>query len=416
MSEQKAILDELKSIEVSDLKAGLAFSEAVYIDEDNLLVPADISILQKDMDMLETLGVDIVYTAGKPLRGGTLKSEDARRAEAQREKEAFEEKMIEESASKASMPYHFTAAQKNVGTYRIYRTLIERINEIFLRISEGSVISNRPINAISTQLLQALRDHREQYISFVLGSDVKGYEMAKSAVNIAILSALTAQEIRLPSHKILYVIIGALLHDAGMFQLPKKILDKKEELTAGERKQIRGHPLLSREIVVRELSYPDEIGDIVLQHHERWDGNGYPYRLPGNNITIGARIVSIVDSFEAMVSHKPYRSSIVGYQANKNLLADNSRRFDPDILKVFILTMGVYPIGSIVRLNNGMVVRISEVRASTPLRPKVQVLVDEFNHLHTAAEGTFIDLLTEKRLYIIKALDTQDLSEINAQE
>ena len=406
MSEQKPLLSELKAIAVGELRAGQAFSEAVYIDEDNLLVPASISILPKDLNTLEALGVDTVYTSGGILGDDTLEDAEPRPGT----------EPPGDGGARVGMPYNFTAPQKGRSTYRIYRTLIERMNEIFLKISEGSVISNRPVNAISTQLLQALRDHPEQYIGFVLGGEVRGYEMAKSAVNIAILSALTAQEIRLPSHKILYVIIGALLHDAGMFQLPKRILEKKGELTTEERKQIRSHPLLSREIVLRELSYQDEIGDIVLQHHERWDGNGYPHRLPGNGISIGARIVSIVDSFEAMVSHKPYRSSIVGYQANKNLLADNSRRFDPDILKVFILTMGIYPIGSIVRLNNGMVVRISEVRASTPLRPKVQVLVDEFGRLHRAADGVFIDLLTEKRLFIAKAMDTRDLAEINVRQ
>ncbi|MCL2191211.1 MAG: HD-GYP domain-containing protein [Treponema sp.] len=403
MGEQKNTLGELRGIAVSDLRAGLAFSESVYIDEENLFVPLNISILQKDLDKLAALGIDTVYTSGSPL-GGDQKVQGV----------ATTPSPGAASAEGARMPHQFMAAQKNMGSYRVYKTLVERINEMFIRISEGSVISSRSVNAISTQLLQALRDQREQYVGFVLGGDVRGYEMAKSAVNIAILSALTAQEIRLPSHKILYVIIGALLHDAGMFQLPKKILEKKEELTAEERKQIRGHPLLSREIVVRELSYPDEIGDIVLQHHERWDGNGYPHCLPGNSISIGARIVSIADSFEAMVSHKPYRNSIVGYQANKNLLADNSRRFDPDILKIFILTMGVYPIGSIVRLNNGTVARIAEVRASTPLRPKVQVLVDESNRLHAASEEVFVDLLTEKRLYIVKAMDTRELSELHA--
>ena len=303
--------------------------------------------------------------------------------------------------------------QKNRSAYKSYRGFIERMNWLFLKLSEGSVINVKSVNAVATQLLQALRKQREQYVGFVLGGEVKGYEMAKSAVNIAILSGLTAQEIRLPSHRVLYVIIGALLHDAGMFQMPREILEKKGDLTTEERKRIRGHTLRSREIVMRELSYPEEIGDIVLQHHERWDGTGYPHRVPGNDISIGARIVSIADSFEAMVSHKPYREPIVGYQANKNLLADNSRRFDPDILRVFILTMGVYPIGSIVRLNNGTIARVSEVRASTPLRPKLQVLVDRSGKSPTS-DDSFTDLLTEKKLYIAKALDHRELSGANA--
>jgi len=396
----------LRGIPVSDLRAGITFSETVYIDDENLFVPAHIAILQKDLDKLVFLGIDTVYTAGRPV-GTTLRKAA---------KPHPLDGVLAEEEPKINQTHSFAAIPKNKGAYRAYRTLIELINELFIRISGGSTIDSRSVNSISTQLLQALRTQREQYIGFVLGGEVKKYEMAKSAANIAILSGLTAQELRLPSHRILYVIIGALLHDAGMFRLPKEILDKKETLTPEERKRVRSHPLLSREIVIRELAYPEEIGNIVLQHHERWDGTGYPHRLPGNSITIGARIVSIADSFEAMVSHKPYRSSIVGYEANKSLLADNSRRFDPDILRVFILTMGIYPIGSIVRLNNGTVARISEVRASTPLRPKVQVLVDQNKKVHAYADGIFIDLLMEKKLFITKAMDFQELAEMNVRD
>jgi len=166
--------------------------------------------------------------------------------------------------------------------------------------------------------------------------------------------------------------------------------------------------------VIKEFSYPDEVGDIVLQHHERWDGDGYPYRTAGANVEIGARIVSIADAFEAMVTPKSYRPSIVGYQAMKNLLADNSRRFDPDILKAFILTMGIYPIGSIIRLNNGVVARISEVRASAPLRPKIQILLDEYKNTHKSEENLFIDLLLEKNLFIAKAMEPKEIAELNA--
>ena len=394
MSEQKDTGSKLKTIAVDSLEAGTAFSEAIYIDDDNVLVPARIPILQRDLDRIMALGIETVMTAGEPVDVKSPGND------------------LENEVSKINTALSFSTTQKNKNAYRVYTMLIERINGLFIKISEGNSVDSRAINTISTQLLQALRSQREQYVGFILGGEVKGYEMAKSAVNIAILSALTAQEIRFPSHKILYIIVAALLHDVGMFQLPKRILEKKGALTEEERKQMRNHPTFSRDIVVRDLAYPDEIGDIVLQHHERWDGNGYPYNLPGSNISIGARIVSIADSFEAMVSLKPYRNSILGYQANKNLLADNSRRFDPDILKVFILTMGVYPIGSIVRLNNGTVARVSEVRASTPLRPKVQVLVNEFRQMPKNEGGHFIDLLTEKRLYIAKAMDPTELSDI----
>jgi HD-GYP domain-containing protein (c-di-GMP phosphodiesterase class II) len=192
--------------------------------------------------------------------------------------------------------------------------------------------------------------------------------------------------------------------------MPKEILDKRGGLSDTERQRIASHPLHTNKIVIQELHYPTEVGIIVLQHHERWDGGGYPHRISGDQIDLGARIVSVADAFEAMVSQKPYRNSIVGYQAMKNLMADNSRRFDPDILKTFIKVMGIYPIGSIVLLSSGALARVIEVRSDAPLRPKIHLLIDGSGKIFKPEEGDVIDLLTEKSLYISKAVDPRELA------
>jgi HD-GYP domain-containing protein (c-di-GMP phosphodiesterase class II) len=150
------------------------------------------------------------------------------------------------------------------------------------------------------------------------------------------------------------------------------------------------------------------VGIIALQHHERWDGEGYPRRLSGIEIDMGARIVSVADAFEAMVSEKPYRNSMMGYQAMKNLLSDNSRRFDPDVLKAFIQTMGIYPIGSIILLNDGSIARVVEVQGDAPLRPKICILIDEFGKVFEQDQGENIDLLEEKSLFIARAIDPKE--------
>jgi HD-GYP domain-containing protein (c-di-GMP phosphodiesterase class II) len=259
-----------------------------------------------------------------------------------------------------------------------------------------------------------VRREKERFIGFILGGEIKGRDMAKSSVNSAILSFLIALELKLPHHKILNIIIAALLHDTGMLRLPPEIIEKKGGLSEPERKLMCSHPLISHKIATKELNFSDEIGTIVLQHHERWDGTGYPLHIAGEKIITGARILSIVDSFEAMVCQKPYRNSMVGNKAMKNLLADNSRYFDPDILKTFILTMGIYPIGSIVSLNNGILGRVTETLPDAPLRPKIQVLIDEFKNVFKNEEGFFIDLLNEKNLFIIKALNFNEFSELNS--
>jgi HD-GYP domain-containing protein (c-di-GMP phosphodiesterase class II) len=211
----------------------------------------------------------------------------------------------------------------------------------------------------------------------------------------------------------LHIITGALLHDVGMLRLPKDIVEKKGGLSASEVQRMQAHPLYSHKIVSKELLYPEDVGLVALQHHERWDGEGYPRRTAGAAIDLGARIVSVADAFEAMVSQKSYRNSMMGYQAMKNLLSDNSRRFDPDVLKALIQTMGIYPIGSIVLLNNGALARVTEVHSEAPLRPKIRVLIDEFGKAFKQEEGDLIDLLTEKSLFIAKAIDPKEFAKKN---
>jgi HD-GYP domain-containing protein (c-di-GMP phosphodiesterase class II) len=238
--------------------------------------------------------------------------------------------------------------------------------------------------------------------------------MAKSSVNAAILSGLIAVELKLAPHKVMQVITGALIHDVGMLRLPKDIIDKKGGLSAAELQRVQAHPLYTYKIINKELLYPEDIAIIALQHHERWDGEGYPRRLAGTNIDLGARIVSVADAFEAMVSQKPYRNSMIGYQAMKNLLSDNSRRFDPDVLNAFIQTMGIYPIGSIILLNNGALARVTEVQGAAPLRPKIKILIDEFGRIYKQDEGDSIDLLVEKSLFIARAVDPKEFATKNA--
>ena len=387
----------------------MIFSNPIYTSGNNIFVHAETPIEQKDLDNLRKMGVNTVQVDGVPYFNETEDEPSV--------KNKAESSLNAESGNSDSPIVDIRAIsddQKNKGAYRTYISLIERMNMSLLRISsKDAILENQSISLISAELLYAIKDQREQFVSFILGGKVKGYEMAKSSINTAILSALVTQELKFPNHKTINIIIGALLHDAGMLRLPREITEKRGELSEAERQRMRSHPLLAHRIITKELKYNDEIGDVVLQHHESWDGDGYPYGFTGNKIDVGARIVSIADAFEAMVSQKPYRNPIVGYQAIKNLLADNSRRFDPNLLKVFIYIMGIYPIGSIVLLNNNIVARVTEVRAEAPLRPKIQILIDKDKKIYAGDEEHYIDLLAEKHIYITKAMTAKEIFDLN---
>jgi len=404
----------MKKIAVKDLLEGTVFSAPVYIEGNNLLVPAGVAIRKKDLTRLQSWGVNSVETDGHAVDPSSSDEKAASptgnppASKAAKKETAAKTSSAPGSASESSSLVSLPEIHENKGAYRSYLDLIERLDEVCTNIADGVAVEARSIDNITGRLLQSVREQRHSFIGFILGGEIKGHDMAKSLVNAAILSALIAMELKLPNHKILQVVTGALLHDVGMLRMPKDIVEKKGGLSAAELQRIQSHPLYTYKIVNKELLYPEDVGLIVLQHHERWDGEGYPRHLSGTAIDLGARIVSVADAFEAMVSQKPYRNSMMGYQAMKNLLSDNLRRFDPDVIKAFIQTMGIYPIGSIILLNNGALARVVDVQGTAPLRPKIKILIDEFGKVFKQDEGDDIDLLVEKSLFIAKAVDPKE--------
>ena len=404
----------MKTILVKDLREGLVFSEPVYIDEDSLFVPAMAEIRERDINRLTSLGIESVETTGE-----IVFREIEREIEKEIEKEKEKEKE-KEPLSPGIKPIEITTnnvARERIKVtlspqepFRTYLDLIELLGDICRRIESGALVDTGFVDDIASLLLKAVREMRNSFIALILCGEVKGYTMAKSLVNSAILSGLIATEMKLPDEKVLHIITGALLHDVGMLRIPKEIVEKKGGLSNAELQRIQSHTLYAYKIVSQELRYPEEVGAIVLQHHERWDGEGYPRRLIGQAIDLGARIVSVADAFEAMVSKKPYRNSMIGYQAMKNLLSDNLRRFDPDVVKALVRTMGIYPIGSFILLNNGAMARVVDVKATAPLRPTIRILINEAGKVFKQDEGKVVDLIAEKRLFIARAVDPKEIT------
>ncbi|HTX73215.1 MAG TPA: HD-GYP domain-containing protein [Rectinemataceae bacterium] len=375
-----------KRIALDQIKAGTRFTEDVYVDDKNLLVPAKIAVKQKDIDVLKRWGVSHVLT-----EGGIVEDEAAPKAET--------------GQVSIPKPQGFAGSRE---LYLRYTELVDRLTQIHATIRKGETAESKSVDQISQGVLALVREERDAAIAAILGSEATELNPARAGVNTAILSCVIGITLKLPPYRLAYLATGALLHDIGMMRMPDSIVKKQGGLTEDEAQKIRAHPLLSYRIITKELLYPDDVGVIGLQHHERWDGEGYPRRTAGKDIDVLARIVSVADAFEAMVSDKPYRNSMIGYAAMKALLSDNSRRFDPEIIKAFIKSMGIYPLGSTVLLNNAAIARVLETHPDAPLRPKLRIMVDEFGKRFQGEDGDVIDLLAEKTLFVARAIDPKE--------
>ncbi|GMO29567.1 MAG: HD-GYP domain-containing protein [Spirochaetaceae bacterium] len=372
-------------IAVSKLACGQRYSKPVYIDGESLLVEAEIPLQKRDLDLLASLGVTHVQTDGEPLSpdGSPLKESD-------------------NTESQLSSSLEAGAVSKLLGN--LIKQLDGILREtVIKKENKEKKHSVRQLWAISSVLLKIVKDERASCLGFVLSGAYNTYHIAKSAINTAILSIVMAREMGMALERIPEVAAGALLHDIGMLRLPPEITGKAGELSAEEAALICSHTTLSYNIITRELAYSPSVGTIALQHHERWDGTGYPQRLVGSAIDAGARIVCIADAFEAMICEKPYRNPMIGYIAMKNIVSENAAHFAPATLKVFLRVIGMYPIGSGVTLSDGRIARVIDVHPDVPLRPVVQIIAEL--GAKRVKEAEKIDLLNQKQLFITQALD-----------
>ncbi len=129
---------------------------------------------------------------------------------------------------------------------------------------------------------------------------------------------------------------GFLLHDVGKIGIPEAILMKPGPLTEEEMTIMRTHPLIGVQIVAPMRRVLDDVTvEVIRHHHERFDGTGYPERKAGSDIPLSARIFSVVDSFDAMTSDRPYRKALALDEALTRLRAESGRQFDPDVVAEF---------------------------------------------------------------------------------
>jgi HD-GYP domain-containing protein (c-di-GMP phosphodiesterase class II) len=387
----------VKLLEVTELAEGQRYSEPVFLDGDNVLVPAHIPLRKKDLDLLASLGIGAVYTDGFLIAGSAPPAE------------AF---VFNHSTEKKTEKGGAATGYSPEIIFNKLTSMVQQLDKIFNEVANAPAqkrnrlslsVSIRQLWALVSGLLVLVKAERAGCLSFILRGMEKSYEIARRSINTAIMSIITARELKLDTHKIPEIASGAILHDIGMLRLPRDIVYKQGKLSAEETLLIKSHTVQSYQIITKELAYSPAVAAIALQHHEHWDGSGYPHKLVGNAIDVGARIVCIADAFEAMVSEKPYRESMIAYLAMKNLVSANATQFAPAALKAFIKVVGIYPIGSGVTLNDGRIARVIDVQPEVPLRPRIKILAE--TGAHRVENGEEIDLSNNKNLFITQALD-----------
>jgi len=378
---------EMKKISVEELKPGMVFNKAVYIDSDNMLVGPDTPLREDDIKKLMKWGVAEVETAsdvikqGAYVTGGSAKSDQIL--------QNYEQLL---SLRKKLIEIHNNACYK--------------IDRIYSQIRKDLPIEFPAVQKVVSDIIGLLKENSNVFL-FLNGLDDEDRNyLVTHSVNVTFYSLIIGQAMNYTDKQLIELGTGTILIDSGMTKIPVYIIHKQSNLTVSEYQMIKAHPLHGYKALINYTELNERIANISLQHHEQFDGKGYPRGLKGKEIDEYARIAAIADSYEAQISNRSYRGKVYSYHAMKNLLASGVNKFDPEILKIFLSRMSVYPISSLVQLNDNSVGIVIGSVTEKPLRPIIKLIIDTAGHKIT--DTRIINLLEDTSKYITKVLNEKE--------
>jgi putative nucleotidyltransferase with HDIG domain len=226
-----------------------------------------------------------------------------------------------------------------------------------------------------------------------------GEEVYCHSLNVAILSMMIARELKLPPEVINTLGSGSLFHDIGLTEVSPTIINKTDPLTKIERNFREMHCEYGLDIG-KKIGLPPPVLKIIYQHHELFDGSGYPKKLEGEAIDLLARIVVIANHYDNLCNPPSILNALTPHEALSQMFAQYRAKFDQKLLQLFIRCMGVYPPGTIVKLSNEAIGLVTAVNASKPLKPMMII----FDPKVPKNEAIILDLEQEPGINISKAI------------
>lgn len=272
--------------------------------------------------------------------------------------------------------------------------LLEERNKIY---KESQAVEN--LKSIVQDIIDELFINRNTLIEMV---DIKKMDTYyfEHCVNTTAIALLIGLEFNLKESELRQLGLASLLMDIGYKFLPKELLYAKTAFTPLERAQINEHVNLGFNVVKNSTFLDSKVRQLILQHHEHYDGSGYPNGINGAQIDFMAQIISISDMYDALTSDRPHRPAYSPSEALEIIMTMAGTKFSFQLVDVFSKKIVAYPVGTYVQLSNGLKGIVTEVNRNIPLRPVIEISDKTYNNI----PHTRFDLSTHLNVTIVGIL------------
>ena len=370
-------------IPLNEVKEGMKVASNIYNSDDKRIVDIGTVITK---DIIETLKRNSITTVSV-MELLDLKKENTVNT-AGDGKKAVVRGLIEENGKKILKIDSEEVAKKKEIT-------IEKTKSLYEAAKNGGGIDFDSMKKEVNNMLSSIVENKEahSYLSMLKRKDETMY---KHAVDVATLSAITASELNLTKVDMANIMLGALVHDIGKVLIQESLLTKVN-LTKDEEAILKKHPTQGYKLVKRD-NLDDNIADIVLEHHEKYDGSGYPFQKDNKDISLYSKIVAVCNTFNNLITKGEHGVPYTPDKAVKVIISLAKKDFDSDVVKAFQKAIGFYPNNTRVKLSNGSIARVIEQNPNLPLRPVLSIV----KHLDgTVSDGMeIVDLSTSSDLFI----------------
>jgi HD-GYP domain-containing protein (c-di-GMP phosphodiesterase class II) len=352
-------VDQLKpGMYVHDLNCGWLdhpfLSNAFYVRD-----PATV-------DRIAELGIRELYI-------DTVKGADVWAARSQREVNADLDQRLQEIARKPpEKPIATELTEESVRARRLHGEANKIVRHMMDDIRMGQQIQIDRVEPLVENMVDSIFRNQDALLPLARLKNHDDYTFEHSVSVCALLVAF-GRGMRLSKEVIKEMALGGLLHDVGKARIPDEILNKPGKLTDDEYVRIQSH-VAQGMLVLDQTSGIGEIArQVTGQHHERFDGSGYPHRLAGGGISLYGQMAAIVDVYDAISSERVYHKGMSPTQALKKLLEWSAHHFDPQLVQAFIRAIGIYPTGTLVQLDSKRMGVVIEQNEKSLLEPTVRI-------------------------------------------
>ena len=380
------MIESMKRYKTKDIAPFSYFSGPVYIDDQFIFSAPEMPISVDMIKALEEWEVNEVYCKGDNTddnRGPLFWDDDP----------------DDPDDHSSSIKRSITRAEV------FYTSFLAYARNLFVHATVGNELSFDHVAAKIKELCDHIKHDKTMLLrvqeKFKTNTD-DNY-LASHSVKTAIISIIIGTYFKLPAHRLIELGVAAMVHEIGMVRLPTRIYLSKGPLKALEKKAIISHPAQGYDML-KSYGFPLSIMLAALEHHERDNGSGYPRNLTSEKISLYAKIIAVVCSYEAISSKRPHREAKDGYTGMLELLRNDGKQYDDTVIRALVYSLSLYPIGLYVLLSNDWRGQVVDSNPDDPRYPVVQVFAE-----HNPGGINRIIQTSQEEIYITRPLSPSEV-------